>query len=317
MTVGHKLLCVFCILLMGVIYAEDKKPVPAANLKGEPKEKVEEVPKGEVIRLKKFPFIAQAPEFSAEACIAMAMRGFGKRASQYTVFNFAQINPLEGRGLKLEEIPKVLARLGFRPADKTKPFNLSNSMLALAMAFHLMVADLRQGYPSMVLVRDKDADTGKLIQRFLLVVGYSSIRDEVIVHDPKRTNGAYILIPKKDFFNMWTIPTAPGKAQAVRFLLKPWKLIDLKESNEVTPADICQRIILVRNYSKGKVSIQISGPFVVIAPFSKELLKQAVDQWVTPVVTAMQKSYFPKNPSIVVEIWLARTSTEYNQVLTR
>ncbi|MGO8744791.1 MAG: C39 family peptidase [Thermoguttaceae bacterium] len=258
------------------------------------------------------PHVRQEPDFCGEACAAMYLRRLGQPADQNYVFDQSGLDPLEGRGCYTKELAVALGRIGFKigpvwhraPAGKIGP-----ALESLWKAVHV---DLAAGIPSIVCMRYDDAPRAS--EHFRLVLGYDARADEVIYHDPAVEQGANLRMPRSKFLSLWPVNSGTADPLVVVLRLEPGRLKPAKASDTFTAADYAQHIMRLKKRVPGQgFTIVLEPPFIVLGDQSPELVRGHSEKTVKWAVDRLKRAYFHKDPREILDVWLFRDKSSYEQ----
>jgi hypothetical protein len=273
------------------------------------------------VRIDGVPFVRQRADFCGEACAEMALRKLGKRMDQDFVFNASQLDPVEGRGCYTKELARALATIGFRIGPVWQRVAVKTADRELEGFFAAMHGDLTAGIPSIVCMHfDDRPDT---TEHFRLVLGYDSKTDEVIFHDPAVADGAYHRMKKAEFVKLWPLKYADDSWTIVRLRLDPGQLIEVKDlapdarlnGSRFTAADYAQHILALKKKlsEQEHFTIVIQPPFVVLGDESPDKVRARAENTVKWAVDRIKQSYFARDPSQILDVWLFKDKTSYEK----
>jgi hypothetical protein len=264
------------------------------------------------VLIRDVPFVRQKPDFCGEACAEMYLRKLKVAVDQDYVFDQSGLDPVLGRGCYTRDLAKALKQIGFRTGGVWSEISVRKSREGLDQEFAGLHADLAAGIPSIVCMRyDEQPDT---TEHFRLVLGYDVDTDEVIYHDPAEANGSYLPMSRTRFLDLWPLKYSTATWTIVRLRLEPGKLPSAKAASEFTAADFAQHIYKLRSKLPHEgFSIVIERPFVVVGDEPPETVQKRSRDTVQWAVERLKKDFFKKDPAEILDIWLFRDSTSYEE----
>jgi hypothetical protein len=264
------------------------------------------------VLIRDVPFVRQKPDFCDEACAEMYLRKLKVAVDQDYVFDQSGLDPVLGRGCYTRELTKALKQIGFHTGGVWSEISVRKSREELDREFVGLHADLAAGIPSIVCMRyDEQPET---TEHFRLVLGYDAETKEVIYHDPAEANGAYLRMSRARFLDLWPLKYSAATWTIVRLRLEPGKLPAAKSSTEFTAADFAQHMYKLRSKLPHEgFSIAIERPFVVIGDEVRETVQNRSRDTVQWAVERLKKEYFKKEPAEILDIWLFRDNTSYEE----
>jgi hypothetical protein len=264
------------------------------------------------VLIRDVPFVKQKPDFCGEACAEMYLRKLNVDLDQDYVFDQSGLDPILGRGCYTRELATALKQIGFRTGNVWTEIPARAAKDKLPEEFARLHADLAAGIPSIVCMH-YDSRPGTT-EHFRLVLGYDARTDEVVYHEPAEKEGAYRRMARAEFLELWPLKYSDKTWTLVRFRLEAGKLPSAKPAVKLTGADYAQHIHKLRTkLPREGFSIVIEKPFVVIGDEPLEQVKQRSQDTVRWAVERLKKDYFPKDPTKILDIWLFRDSTSYEE----
>jgi hypothetical protein len=264
------------------------------------------------VLIRDVPYVRQKPDFCGEACAEMYLRKLKVAVDQDYVFDQAGLDPGLGRGCYTRDLAKALKQIGFRIGNVWSEIPVRTADEMLKDEFARLHADLAAGIPSIVCMRyDELPET---TEHFRLVLGYDAETKEVIYHDPAEADGVYLRMSRARFLDLWPLKYSAATWTLVRLRLEPGKLPSAKSSTEFTAADFAQHIYKLRSKLPNEgFSIVIERPFVVIGDEALETVQKRSRDTVQWAVEKLKKEYFKKDPTEILDIWLFRDNTSYEE----
>jgi hypothetical protein len=252
------------------------------------------------------PHVVEKEDFCGEASAEMYLRKLGENMDQDYVFDRAEIDPAEGRGLDASELATSLARIGFEVGKVWSPVGNDAEMEAEFAALH---EDLASGVPSIVLMR---ASAGDATEHFHLVLGYDGQTDEILYHDPSILDGAYRRMAREEFLDLWAIQ---GRYQwgVVRLRLDPREIEYGDASDTSTPADFAQHVMQLRRIVPQGFTIAVEPPFVVVSDAHPVEVAAYAHGTIRRAVALLKKDFFAADPKDIVDIWLFADDESYTE----
>lgn len=268
----------------------------------------------ESVHLKKIPFIHKKPDFGGEACVASALRSLGHNVDQDFVFDQSDVDPLLGRGCVTSELVHAAKACGLDPG---RVWYESTKQEHQAAIWEMILADLKQGRPSVVVAHQQN------IERFVLVIGFNSEKDEVLYHDPNHENGANQSFDRKGFLAAMQMSfgseSAPQKRQVVVLRTLGGTRVLQPSKERFTNADYAQHIReLKTKLPNEEFSIVLQKPFVVVGDGGVDRVKRTAEGTVKWAVDHIKQDYFKRDPLEILDIWLFKNPESYkkhNQML--
>jgi hypothetical protein len=254
------------------------------------------------------PHVEQKPDFCGEACAEMYLRALGENIDQDYVFDRSGLDPSLGRGLYTAELALALTRIGFDVGDV---WSVVRDRVELEDQFAALHGDLLSGIPSIVCMA-YSFDAGSP-QHFRLVLGYDSLRDEVIYHEPAEPDGAYTRIDRESFLDIWPLTDRRGRTVVVRLRLEQGALEYGDPASGFSSADFAQRVIGLRARIPPGFTVLVERPFVVIGdshPVEVASYSRRVVRW---TVELLRQDFFDSDPDEIIDIWLFEDEESYRR----
>ena len=205
---------------------------------------VQAKPAGKTVLIEGVPHLRQKPDFCGEACIAMYVQKLGYKVTQDYVFNLSGVEPALARGCVTKDMERVLKRVGFKPGIVWYKIDPRKSKEQLEAQWNILLANLRDGIPSIVCMHYDDRP--KSPEHFRLVLGYDVKTDEVIYHEPAEKNGAYHRMKHSKFLGLWPLKYKKDRWLAIHMNLIVGKISLPKSPVGFTNADYAQHIMKLK-----------------------------------------------------------------------
>jgi len=205
---------------------------------------VQAKPAGKTVLIEGVPHLRQKPDFCGEACIAMYLQKLGYKVTQDYVFNLSGVEPALARGCVTKDMERVLKRVGFKPGIVWYKIDPRKSKEQLEAQWNILLANLRDGIPSIVCMHYDDRP--KSPEHFRLVLGYDVKTDEVIYHEPAEKNGAYHRMKHSKFLGLWPLKYKKDRWLAIHMNLIVGKISLPKSPVGFTNADYAQHIMKLK-----------------------------------------------------------------------
>lgn len=256
------------------------------------------------------PHVQQKPDFCGEAATESWLSALGVALDQDRVFALSNMDPARGMGATTGELRVALERLGFDvgPVWQTIP---AADDAAIAQAFSELHADLQRRVPSIVCMH-YDASP-RSTEHFRLVLGYDAATDEVIYHEPARSSGAYQRLPRREFLALWPLKYQPSRWSLIRFRLAGTPHAPPSSDPEVKPADYAQHVLALRPRVPPGFRVFVAEPFVVLGDDSEARVRANAEQVVGWAVERLERDFFPRAPSRILDIWLFKDEQSYER----
>jgi hypothetical protein len=263
-----------------------------------------------VLRLPGMPHVLQKPDFCGEACAEMVLRHRGSDLTQDDVFALSRLDPVKGRGCYTRELVTALKAVGFSPGTTWFTIRPKEAHKELAALLDAMVADLRRGIPSICCMRTRGGT-----EHFRLVVGYDSLKGEVIYHDPAVRDGAYLRMKRAEFLDDWPLKGSPKRWTVIRMQLVGNRFVARPQYTGFTPADFAQHVRTLKQTRLPETGfhIVIQPPFVVVGDEPAARVRRRAEQTVKWSVDRLKDAYFKKDPDHIIEIWLFKNKRSYRR----
>lgn len=230
------------------------------------------------------------PLFRVETCLALELNRLGFRASAESVFEQAGISPIAGTGCGWKQTTLLAKKLGFGcqafAGTETQAF-----LQQLPGHLRAKQGALIWTGQAFALVSNIDVRSRKLRLR---ESGQTELRE----------------LP----FDAWTAQCAslaPGRQ--VAWLLQPEKLTDLPVAQPLGEAEYARHIAQLHKRLPPGFHITLTRPFVVIGDEPPGVVERRARDTVRWAVDRLEKSYFAKPPTEIVDIWLFRNKSSYEQ----
>jgi hypothetical protein len=267
------------------------------------------------VQLRGVPFLRQKPDFSGEACAAMALRKLGlSGATQDRLFALTRVDPAHGRGAGALELAAALQRAGLEPGRAIYRVNRRRPGPALGAQFQALHRDLRAGFPSIVGTRQARGRR----PHFMLVLGYDGGADQLIVHDPGRADGAGRKIGRRELLALMPLPRRRGQTAAVRLRLKPGAAVALpalQRRGRFSRADFARHVMALRRTTlprlRGRFNVRIQPPFVLVGDSGRGDLRKLGLALVKRATDSFKELYFDKDPVRILDIYLFKGRKSY------
>lgn len=269
----------------------------------------------ETVLIRDVPHVTQKPDFCGEACAEMYLRKLQRDVDQDYVFDQSELDPVLGRGCYTRELATALKKIGFKIGKAWFEIPVRTSKQRLDEEFARLHADLAAGIPSIVCMRYNDRPNAT--EHFRLVLGYDAKTEEVIYHEPAEDGGAYRRMTRAKFLETWPLKYAAETWTLIRLRLEAGKLKDGEAADDFTNADFAQHIHKLRpKLPHDGFSIVLAKPFVVIGDEPLETVQQRARATVQWAVKKLKSDYFQKDPGEILDIWLFRDSSSYEEHAT-
>ncbi|MHC4109783.1 MAG: C39 family peptidase, partial [Planctomycetota bacterium] len=183
---------------------------------------VQAKPADKTVLIEGVPHLLQKPDFCGETCIAMYLKKLSYKVTQDDVFNLSGVEPMLARGCVTKDMERVLKRVGFKPGIVWYKIDPRKSKDQLEAQWSILLANLRDGIPSIVCMHYDDRP--KSTEHFRLVLGYDPKTNEVIYHEPAEKNGAYRRMKHSKFLGLWPLKYKKDQWLAIHMSLRAGKL---------------------------------------------------------------------------------------------
>ena len=263
------------------------------------------------VLIRDVPHVKQKPDFCGEACAEMYLRKLGHKMDQDYVFNRSELYPLYARGCHTKELARALKNIGFETGDVWYKAEADNpaQMEAHWKALH---GDLLDGVPSIVCMRYNDRP--RTTEHFRLILGYDAAADEIIYHETAEDAGAYRRMKKRKFLELWPLKYDTKSWTIIRLRLEAGKIEKPRAPDGFAPADFAQHMMRLNKKIPGKdFTVVLAPPFVVIGDESPRKVRLRARQTVKWAVDHLKKDFFPKDPLVILDVWLFKDKKSYRK----
>ena len=262
--------------------------------------------------IKDVPHVQQRADFCGEACVEMVLRKLGQPMDQNYVYNQSGLDPALGRGCYTRELAAAMRKIGFKAGDVMNSVAASNAVAGMESEWQALHADLLKGVPSIVCMHS--ADGPEATEHFRLVLGYDAKSDEVIYHEPARTPGAYLRMPRERFMRLWPLKYEAARWTVIRLRAEPGAIASPAPTTGFTPADFAQHVMILKpKLPDATFSWLVQPPFVVVSDAPTAALRRYSEGTVKWAVDKLKRDYFDKDPSDILDIWLFKDKTSYDE----
>lgn len=265
------------------------------------------------VSIKNIPHVLQRPDFCGEACTEMVLRKLGHNLTQNDVFGVSGLDPALGRGCYAAELKTALQKIGFKIGPvwySVRPTHTENDLNA---RFEELCKDLKRGIPSIVcMLTGVEPDA---TEHFRLIVGYDSIKDEIIYHEPTMAGGAYLRMGRDYFFRLWPLKYSRQQWLAIRFRMELGKLAQPVAEKGYSKADFAQHVMQLKKEVPKGFHIVVQPPFVVIGNESGRRVRERAHYSVKWAVDRLKSDFFAKDPLQIIDIWLFRNTATYTKYI--
>jgi len=257
------------------------------------------------------PHLRQKPDFCGEACIAMYLQKLGYKVTQDDVFNLSGVEPALARGCVTKDMERVLKSVGFKPGIVWYKIDPRKSKDQLEAQWNILLANLRDGIPSIVCMHYDDRP--KSPEHFRLVLGYDVKTNEVIYHEPAEKNGAYHRMKHSKFLGLWPLKYNKDRWLAIHMSLRAGKISLPKSPVGFTDADYSQHIMKLKPNVPKDFTIVLQQPFVVVGDEKPGIVRYRAERTVKWFVNRIRGLYFKKDPPRIYDIWLFKDDSSYRK----
>ena len=269
-------------------------------------------PRYDGVLIQEVPHVRQKPDFCGEACVAMYLGRLGRPVDQDWVFDQSGLDPLEARGCYTKELAAALGNIGFSVGPVWHKLPAAKADKSLEALFGDLHADLAAAVPSIICTRYDEKPNSP--EHFRLILGYDAESDEVIYHEPAEADGAYRRMKRAQFLSLWPLNPDAKEWTVIRLRLKPGQLRRGTAATTFTAADYGQHMMKLKPKIPGEgFTVVIQPPFVVIGDESPDRVKRRSVQTVKWAVDKLKQSYFQKEPTEILDIWLFKDKTSYEK----
>jgi hypothetical protein len=257
------------------------------------------------------PHVQQKPDFCGEACAEMVLKKLGQSISQGDIYNLSGLDPIHGRGCYTAELNRALQAVGFETGTISSSV-LAGSASAMKAEWAKLHASLLKGVPSIICMRT--GTTSKATEHFRLILGYDSVKNEIIYHEPADANGAYQRMKLDTFLELWPLKYDPKSWSIIRMELKPGTIKAPKRGAGFTDADYAQHVMKLKERIPGDAfTMLMQKPFVVIGDEPAATVAARSDQTVKWATARLKNMYFKKDPDAIIDIWLFKDKASYEK----
>jgi hypothetical protein len=110
-------------------------------------------------------------------------------------------------------------------------------------------------------------------------------------------------------------PDSPGPPPAATpQRLATERLVVSEQEAGFTRADFAEHVLELRRHLPPRFPVVVEPPFVVVGNGSADRVRRFAEHTVRWAVTLLRKSYFTRDPSRILDIWLLEDTTSYHQV---
>ena len=258
------------------------------------------------------PHIRQKPDFCGEACVAMALRKYGKNADQDFVFDQAKLDPMQGRGCYTRELVGAAKSVGFDIGQAWYSIKPTEAQAKLDTLFKVIHADLLKGQSSLVCMHYDDKPN--TTEHFRLIIGYDATRDEIVYQEPAKDNGDKLRMSRAMLYKLWPLKYERDKWTVVMLRLQPTDRLKGEASQTFTDADYAQHILkLKERLPHDGFRIVLQKPFVVVGDEPLKTVRSRSVGTVKWAVDRIKKDYFKKDPKEILDVWLFKDKESYNK----
>ena len=262
-----------------------------------------------VLQLKDIPHVKQTPDFCGEACVEMFMKASKLELSQDDVFDASGLDPKEGRGCYAPDLFKGLHKLGINPGKGWFAVKAANQKSELMRLWESVLSGIKSGKPSIVCTRYSNKPGSS--EHFRLIVGYDSVKKEVIYHEPALKDSPYLRMKLDYFLEIWPLKYSKDVWTVVSFVMNQHSRPKVVAKQVFTDADYAQHIIKLKKKLPKGFSFVIQKPFVVIGNNHEKVVKQWATGVVKWTVDKIKKQYFKKDPKFILDVWLFKDKRSY------
>lgn len=274
------------------------------------------LPAATTVLIRDVPHVHQKPDFCGEACVASWLNKLGVAADQDAVFDSSGLDPMQARGCYTKELVAAVRKLGFDAGPVWNRIRAADHAAQLEQQWQAMHSDLQRSIPSIVCMRTKEGRGAT--EHFRLILGYDSMSDEVIYHEPSIASGAYQRMPRQQFISLWPLKYKSEEWLAIRIRLSSKRLPSIVAEPHPTGADYAQHIMnLQASLPREQFTIVLQHPFVVIGDESPDVVHQRSAGTVKWATDRLKKQYFSKDPDRILNVWLFKDKTSYENNAVR
>jgi hypothetical protein len=265
----------------------------------------------ESVLIKNVPHVRQKPDFCGEACAASYLQKLGFAVDQDYVFDQSGLDPLQARGCHTKELAAALRNIGFRTSPVWARIPAARQSEHLRSHWKALHADLVRGVPSIICMYYERPGVG---EHFRLILGYDAKSDEVIYQEPAEADGAYRRMKRASLWRLWPLKYSENERTVIRLRLEPGRLKAGKAAKTLTAADYAQHLMRLKKKVPAEgFTIIIQPPFVVIGDESPAMVRRRAEGTVKWAVERLKESYFARDPTEILDIWLFRDKASYQK----
>jgi hypothetical protein len=266
------------------------------------------------------PHVVQKPDLCGEACAEMVLRKLGLPLDQDFVFAQCASDVEMERGCYTAELASGLRKIGFRVGPVWTKVAASRGAADLEGQWRSLHADLVAGVPSIVCGHyDESPGT---TEHFRLVLGYSAKTDEVVYHEPAEPRGAYRRMARERFVRLWPLKYERERWTVIRLRLEPGPTLiaagptkpaaaPAVAKRALTAADFGRHVAALQRRAPRGFTIVVQPPFVVLGDEPAARVRERAQSTVRWAVERLKQSYFARDPTEIIDIWLLRDQESY------
>jgi hypothetical protein len=265
------------------------------------------------------PHVVQKPDLCGEACAEMYLRKLGLPLDQDFVFAHCAADVEMERGCYTAELAAGLRKIGFHVGPVWEKVTATRSVAELEQKWRSLHADLLAGVPSIVCGRyDESPET---TEHFRLVLGYSATQDEVVYHEPAEPRGAYRRMARDRFLRLWPLKYDGARWTVIRLRLEPGPTLiaagptgraaPRAARHAPTPADVGRHVAALQGRIPRGFTVVAQPPFVVVGDEPAGRVRERAQSTVRWAVDRLKQSYFARDPTEIIDIWLLRDRESY------
>jgi len=269
----------------------------------------------ESVTLTNIPHVRQKPDFCGEACAEMYLRKLGIAGDQDSVFDASGLDPLLGRGCYTRDLMQALRKIGFQTGPVWGSVKAEEAAAGLESELAAIRSDLERGFPSIICTHFDERPGAT--EHFRLIVGYDAEKDELLYHDPAVKDAAYRRMSKDRLFELWPLKYRPEVWTVIRISLAHESLHPAPPASTFTNADYAQHILNRRSQLPEGMHYVIEAPFLVIGDEEPDVVRKRAKNTVHWAVERLQREYFAKDPSEIIDIWLLGGTASYEEQAER
>ena len=262
-----------------------------------------------VFQIQNIPHVKQKTDFCGEACVEMFFKASKIDLTQDDVFDASGLDPKEGRGCYAPDLFKGLQKLGVNPGKGWFAVKVADQKTELMRLWNSVLSGIKSGVPSIVCTRYSNKPESS--EHFRLIVGYDSVKKEVIYHEPALDNSPYLRMKLDYFLEIWPLKYSKDTWTVVSFMMNQVSKPKALKDEAFTDADYAQHIIELKKKLPKGFSFVIQKPFVVIGNNHEKIVKQWATGVVSWTVDKIKKQYFKKDPKFILDVWLFKDKQSY------